>query len=158
MRSTLKTNIPAVSRRTIERIAALASSVVASMTIRWPFSSPRFARTPSTQLNTARWVPISINRRVRDIVEWSGALSSNPMPTKRRNASESASRHAIPRSAPMPSKYPISSELCRSRRGCLKELESSVLCAASARPIEICLRLRFFTHGLRPRLSFARLE
>jgi hypothetical protein len=44
------------------------------------------------------------------IVEWSGVYSSSPMPTKRRNASESASRQAIPRSAPMPSKYPISSD------------------------------------------------
>jgi hypothetical protein len=30
------------------------------------------------------------------------------MPTKRRTASKSANRQAIPRSAPMPSKYPIS--------------------------------------------------
>src|SRR6266550_1334861 len=39
------------------------------------------------------------------------------MPTKRRNASESASRQAIPRSAPMPSKYPSSCALDRIANG-----------------------------------------
>jgi hypothetical protein len=52
----------------------------------------------------------SINRRVREIVEWSGVYSSSAMPTKRRSASESAKRQAIPRSLSMPSKYPISSD------------------------------------------------
>src|SRR5216684_425239 len=33
-------------------MAAFASSVVASIAIRWPFSSPRSASTPSTQPNT----------------------------------------------------------------------------------------------------------
>src|ERR1035438_9138809 len=58
-----------VSRRTIERIAAFASSVVASIAIRWPFSSPRSASTPNTQPNTSRCVSTSISRRVREIVE-----------------------------------------------------------------------------------------
>jgi hypothetical protein len=42
-----------VSRRTIERIAALASRVVASIAIRLPFSSSRSASKPSTQPKTA---------------------------------------------------------------------------------------------------------
>src|SRR5664279_6174245 len=87
-------------------MAAFASSVVASIAIRVPCSSPRSASTPSTHANTERWVSRSINRRVREIVEWSGVYSSSPMPTKRRSASESASRQAIPRSLSMPSKYP----------------------------------------------------
>jgi hypothetical protein len=57
-----------------------------------------------------RVVSRSISRRVREIVEWSGVYSSNAMPAKRRSASESANRQAMPRSAPMPSKYPINSE------------------------------------------------
>ena len=46
-----------------------SSSVVASIAIRWPFSSPRSASTPSTQVNTSRCVSTSISRRVREIVE-----------------------------------------------------------------------------------------
>jgi hypothetical protein len=78
--------------------------------IRWPFSSPRSASTPSTQPNTSRCVSRAINRRVREIVEWSGVYSSSAIPTKRRSASESAKRPAIPCSLSMPSKYPISSD------------------------------------------------
>ncbi len=98
-----------VSRRTIDRIAAFASSVVASMPIRCPFSSPRSASIPSTQEKTSRCVSRSIKRRVRDIVEWSGVRSSSPIRRNRRSASESATRHAIPRSLSIPSKYPTSS-------------------------------------------------
>lgn len=47
-------------------------------------------------------------RRVRDNVEWSGVVSSKPYAKKRRNESESATRHAMPRSDSIPSKYPIS--------------------------------------------------
>ena len=43
--------------------------------------------------------------RVRDIVEWSGGRSSSPISRNRRSASESATRHAIPRSLSIPSKY-----------------------------------------------------
>ena len=38
------------------------------------------------------------------IVEWSGAASSSPTPTKSRNASESATRQAMPRSESVPSR------------------------------------------------------
>ena len=60
-------------------------------------------------MNTARCVSRSIRRRVREIVECSGGASSRPRPRKPRSASESAVRHAMPRSESMPSKYPISS-------------------------------------------------
>ena len=98
-----------VSRRTIERIAAFSSKVVASRPIRCPFSSPRSANNASTQANTARCVSMSIKRRVREIVEWSGVCSSSPSSRNRRSASESATRPAIPRSLSIPSKYPTSS-------------------------------------------------
>ena len=94
----------------MERIAAFASSVVASMATRLPTMSPRRASTSNTHPNTAACVSRSISRRVREIVEWSGVPSSSAMPTKRRSANESAKRQAIPRSAPMPSKYPINRE------------------------------------------------
>jgi hypothetical protein len=42
-----------VSRRTIERMAAFASSVVASMPTVFPFSNPFSASNSSTQRNTA---------------------------------------------------------------------------------------------------------
>src|SRR5213594_3965410 len=58
-----------VSRRTIVRKAAFASSVVASIPSVCPLSSPFSASTPNTQVNTSRWVSTSINRRVREIVE-----------------------------------------------------------------------------------------
>jgi hypothetical protein len=80
------------------------------MAIRLPTMSPRRANTSNTHANTAVCVSRSISRRVREIVEWSGVSSSNAMPTKRRRASESANRQAMPRSAPMPSKYPIGRE------------------------------------------------
>jgi hypothetical protein len=57
-----------VSRRTIERIAAFASNVVASIAIRFPFTNPRSASTPSTQPKTSPCVSTSIKRRVREIV------------------------------------------------------------------------------------------
>jgi hypothetical protein len=88
----------------------LASSVVASMATRLPTISPRRASTSSAQPKTAACVSRSIRRRVREIVEWSGVCSSSAMPTKRRSASESAMRQAIPRSAAMPSKYPINND------------------------------------------------
>src|SRR5439155_509706 len=50
----------------MERIAALASNVVPSMPIVFPFKRPFSASNSSTQPNTARCVSTSINRRVRD--------------------------------------------------------------------------------------------
>jgi hypothetical protein len=58
------------------RNAALASSVVASMPIVFPFTKPAVPRHCSTQVNTARCVSRAIRRRVREIVEWSGASPS----------------------------------------------------------------------------------
>jgi len=86
------------------RRAAFASSVVASMPIVFPFTKPAVLRHCRTQVKTARCVSRSINRRVREIVEWSGGASSRPTPRKSRNANESAARHAMPRSESMPSK------------------------------------------------------
>jgi hypothetical protein len=86
------------------RSAALAPSVVASTPIVLPLTKPAVLRHSSTQVKTARWVSRSINRRVREIVEWSGGASSRSTPKKSRNANESAERHAMPRSESMPSK------------------------------------------------------
>jgi hypothetical protein len=58
-----------VSRRTIERIAALASSVVASMPIRLPCNKPRSASNDSTHAKTCSCVSRSISLRVRERVE-----------------------------------------------------------------------------------------
>ena len=88
------------------RIAAFASSVVASIPIVAPVSSPDVARRCCTQVNTARCVSTSIKRRVREMVEWAGAASSTAMRRKLRIASESPARQAIPRSESIPSKYP----------------------------------------------------
>jgi len=46
---------------------------------------------------------------VREIVEWSGGASGNTNLRNSRSAKESAARHAMARSAPKPSKWPISS-------------------------------------------------
>src|SRR3984893_6811826 len=54
------------------RIAALASSVVASIATVFPLSNPASTRRCCTQVNTTRCVSRSISRRVREIVEWSG--------------------------------------------------------------------------------------
>jgi hypothetical protein len=51
------------------RIAALASSVVASMAIVLPLRSPTSTSRCCTQVKTARCVSTSIRRRVREIVE-----------------------------------------------------------------------------------------
>src|ERR1035437_3580810 len=61
-------------------IAALASSVVASMPIRLPCNNPRSASRFSTQENTCSCVSRSINLRVRDRVEWSGVASVKACP------------------------------------------------------------------------------
>jgi hypothetical protein len=90
------------------RIAAFASRVVASIPTVFPCN--RFASTNRcwTHVKTVRCVSTSINRRVREIVEWSGDAASSPRPRKLRTASESAARQAMPRSESMPSRYPIS--------------------------------------------------
>jgi hypothetical protein len=59
----------ALPRRRIERIAALDSSVVASMPIRLHYNIPRSENTPSTLANTSWRVSTSVHRRVREIVE-----------------------------------------------------------------------------------------
>src|SRR2546425_3332583 len=74
----------------MERIAALASSVVASIPTVLPFTSPRSCNRPNTQKNTLRCVSKSISRRVREMVEWSGVRSSHPIPKNCRRPSESA--------------------------------------------------------------------
>src|SRR5215471_1236506 len=78
-----------VVRRTIERSAALASRVVASIPICLPLISPASASNPSTHANTSRCVSSSISRRVRAMVVWSGAPSFSGIPTNSRMDSES---------------------------------------------------------------------
>jgi hypothetical protein len=46
--------------------------------------------------------------RAFEIVEWSGVGLLAGMPRKARKLSESAARHAMPRSLSIPSKYPSS--------------------------------------------------
>ena len=91
------------------RRAAFAARVVASMPIVLPLIRSAVASTCRTPVKTVRGVSTSINRRVREIVECSGGVSSRPRPRKPRRASESAGRHAMPRSESMPSKYPLNS-------------------------------------------------
>lgn len=64
-----------MSRHTIERMAAFATKVVASVAIRLPFNNPRSANRASTQSNTSRCVSRSISRRVREMGEWTGVFS-----------------------------------------------------------------------------------
>ena len=64
-----------MSRRSMLRIAAFASNVVASMPTVFPRTRPASATRSSTHVNTASCVSTSIRRRVRDSVEWSGAAS-----------------------------------------------------------------------------------
>src|SRR5215831_13651645 len=71
-------------------MAALASSVVASMPIVFPFSNPACATCRSTHPNTSWCVASSISRRVREIVTWSGVGSSRPICRNCRKHNESA--------------------------------------------------------------------
>jgi hypothetical protein len=59
-----------------------------------------------THWNRAWCVSTSIKRLLRDMVEWSGTLSSSAMRTNDRIDRLSLARHAIPRSGSIPSKYP----------------------------------------------------
>jgi len=96
--------LSAVSRRTMLRKSRIGLSVVAAMPIVATLINPAMLRRCNAHVNTARYVWRSINRRVREIVEWSGGASFNRTPRKSRNANESAARHAMPRSESMPSK------------------------------------------------------
>jgi hypothetical protein len=93
-----------VSRRTMLRIAALASSVVASIPIVCPSTRWASASRCNTHVNTAWCVSTSISRRVRDRVEWSGGASCSAKSRNCRMLSESAARHAMARSESKPSK------------------------------------------------------
>ena len=93
-----------MSRRSMLRIAAFASSVVALMPTVFPRTSPASASRSNTHVNMATCVSTSISRRVRDNVEWSGAASVTSRSRNDRRLSESDTRHAIPRSEDNPSK------------------------------------------------------
>ena len=71
---------------------------------RLPFDQSRVGEALHIHVQTASWVSTSINRRVREIVEWSGGASGSTRPRNSRSATESAARHAIARSASRPSK------------------------------------------------------
>ena len=86
------------------RIAALASSVVASIPMVCPFTKWASASRCNTHVNTAWCVSTSISRRVRDRVEWSGGTSCNAKSRNCQMLSESAARHAMARSESKPSK------------------------------------------------------
>ena len=64
------------------RRAAFAARVVASMPIVLPLIRSAVASTCRTPVKTVRGVSTSINRRVREIVECSGGVSSRPRPRK----------------------------------------------------------------------------
>ena len=85
------------------RNAAFASSVVASMPTVLPRTRPASARCCSTQVNTASWVSTLSNRRVREIVEWSGGADGGARRSDRR-----LRPHAT-QSPGEASKYPTSS-------------------------------------------------
>ena len=87
-----------VSRRSTLRIAAVASSVVASMPTVFPQTRPDSDSGSNTHVKTASCASTSTRRRVRDSVEWSGAASVDSRSRNDRRLSESATRHAIPRS------------------------------------------------------------
>ncbi len=76
---------------------------------RLPRTKPASASCCSTQVNTASWVSTLSNRRVREIVEWSGGADGGARRRNDRRLNESAARHAIARSESRPSKYPTSS-------------------------------------------------
>ena len=84
-----------MSRRSMLRIAAFASSVVASMPTVLPRTSPASASRSNTHVKTDTCVSTSISRRVRDNVEWSGAASSRPGP---ETTADSANRPPATRS------------------------------------------------------------
>lgn len=86
------------------RSAAFASSVVASIPTVLPFKSPCCDRISSTIWKTWSCTSTLSRWRMRDSDEWSGVAWSMRKPKKLRSASESAQRHAIPRSESMPSK------------------------------------------------------
>ena len=69
-----------------------------------PRTSPASASRSNTHVKTDTCVSTSISRRVRDNVEWSGAASVTSRSRNDRRLSESATRHAIPRSEDNPSK------------------------------------------------------
>ena len=94
------------SRRTIERIAAFASSVVESTPSVLPLSSPDSFSRSSTKPKTAPCASTLSRFRVFESVECSGGFPVRPHPGNPRSENESAHRHAIPRSDPSPSRYP----------------------------------------------------
>jgi len=87
-------------------MAALASSVVESTPMVLPRINPPCASRSSTQVKILWCVSALISRRVREIVTWSGVVSSSPIDRNCRSVSESATRHAMPRSLSIPSKKP----------------------------------------------------
>src|SRR4051812_18459281 len=72
-------------------MAALASSVVASMETVWPLISPSPVRILTTHRNMALCVSTQYSRRVRETVEWSGVASSRAL------TQEAAQRQGISR-------------------------------------------------------------
>jgi hypothetical protein len=82
----------------------LASSVVASMPMVVPFTSPACAICFNTHPKISWCASIAISRLVLEIVEWSGVASLKLKPRKSRNPNESLTRQAIPRSESIPSK------------------------------------------------------
>jgi hypothetical protein len=72
----------------IERSAAFASSVVASIPTVCPFSRPLSATLRSTQAKISQCAFTSIRRRVREIVEWSGPVSSSSIRRNRPNTQD----------------------------------------------------------------------
>ena len=93
-----------MSRRTIDRIAAFASSVVLSTPTVWPESSFFAWAIESTNSNTSANTSSGSRLRVLVRVEWSGVGSASGMPRNCRNARLSAHRQAMPRWLPRPSK------------------------------------------------------
>ena len=101
-----------VSRRTMLRIAAFASSVVPSTTTVLPFTNPCFRQTLENPAKHLWCVSTSIKRRVREIVECQGL--ARPAAQKTRTQGSQPPGHPPLRSNP--SKYPTASSESTARR------------------------------------------
>jgi len=106
-----------LSRRPIKRIAAFASSVVASIAIRWLSAArdPPARPVPSEYL--ALPIDIDPSSRARDRRVVRRVLVQRDA-TERRSASESANRQAMPRAAPNALEIPDRSARKANRSQC----------------------------------------
>lgn len=95
--------MPLLSRRTIDFIAALASGVVAATPIDLPFNSFFSKAMVSTKEKTCSINSLGSRCRMMVRLEWSGVDSVGFSPRKLRSDRLSLQRQAMPRCESMPS-------------------------------------------------------